>query len=89
MELRARVEVVVVVSAMSGVTNQLIEAATQFARAGDAKRSRRFRGIAPAARGSGHALIHSVAVRIRVNRHVEQTFERANSYAKARLCSAS
>ena len=72
-------DLVVVVSAMSGVTNQLIEAATQ-AQAGNRQsvemilEQLRQRHDAVVS-----ALIHSVPARIQVNRHMEQIFREGES----------
>ena len=72
---------VVVVSAMSGVTNQLIEAATQ-AQAGNRQTVEMiFEQLRKRHDAVVSALIHSVPVRTHVNRHMEQIFREGE-----RLC---
>jgi aspartokinase/homoserine dehydrogenase 1 len=74
-------DLVVVVSAMSGVTNQLIEAATQ-AEAGNRESVEMiFEQLRSRHHAVVSALIHSVPVRSRINREVEQVFREGE-----RLC---
>jgi aspartate kinase len=74
-------ELIVVVSAMSGVTNQLLEAAIQ-AEAGNRDRVETiFRDLRSRHRAAIGELIRSVPLRSRVNLQVEQVFEEGE-----RLC---
>jgi len=74
-------DLVVVVSAMSGVTNQLIEAATQ-AQAGNRQSVEMILEQLRQRHGAVvSALIHSVSARTQVNRHMEQIFREGE-----RLC---
>ena len=73
--------VVVVVSAMSGVTNKLVDAATQ-SEAGDCDSVEMiFRELRSRHHAVVSALIHSVPVRSRINREIEQIFQEGE-----RLC---
>lgn len=74
-------DLVVVVSAMSGVTNQLIEAATQ-AQAGNRESVEMiFEQLRARHNAVVSALIHSVPVRSHINRQMEQVFREGE-----RLC---
>jgi aspartokinase/homoserine dehydrogenase 1 len=74
-------ELVVVVSAMSGVTNQLIEAATQAQAANHESVEMIFEQLRSRHYAVVSALIHSVPVRSRVKRELEQVFREGE-----RLC---
>ena len=74
-------DLVVVVSAMSGVTNRLIEAGTQ-AEAGDAASvALMFAELRQQHSAVVHALIHSVAQRSRISHEIEKLFQEGE-----RLC---
>jgi aspartate kinase len=74
-------DLVVVVSAMSGVTNKLIEAATQSEAGNRDSVEMIFEELRDRHRAVVSALIHSVPVRSRINRDVEQVFQEGE-----RLC---
>ncbi|MGB0107543.1 MAG: hypothetical protein WBP52_03495, partial [Terriglobales bacterium] len=74
-------EIVVVVSAMSGVTNNLVDAATQ-SEAGNCELVEMIFGeLRSRHHGVVSALIHSIPVRSRINREIEQIFQEGE-----RLC---
>ena len=74
-------DLVVVVSAMSGVTNKLVEAATQSEAGNIDSVEMIFEELRDRHRGVVSALIHSVPARSRINRDVEQVFQEGE-----RLC---
>jgi aspartokinase/homoserine dehydrogenase 1 len=74
-------QVVVVVSAMSGVTNKLVEAATQSATGRHAPSISIFEGIRRQHEAAIDVLIHSVAERARIDSTMQKLFEEGH-----RLC---
>jgi bifunctional aspartokinase / homoserine dehydrogenase 1 len=74
-------DLVVVVSAMSGVTNKLVEAATQSEAGNRDSVEMIFEELRNRHHAVVSALIHSVPVRSRINREVEQVFQEGE-----RLC---
>jgi aspartate kinase len=74
-------DLVVVVSAMSGVTNKLVEAAAQSEAGNRDSVEIIFEELRERHRAVANALIHSVPLRSRINRDVEQVFQQGE-----RLC---
>lgn len=74
-------DLVVVVSAMSGVTNKLVEAAVQSEAGNRDSVEIIFEELRERHRAVANALIHSVPLRSRINRDVEQVFQEGE-----RLC---
>lgn len=74
-------DLVVVVSAMSGVTNKLVEAATQSEADNRESVAMIFEELRDRHHAVVSALIHSIPVRSRINREVEQIFQEGE-----RLC---
>ena len=75
-------DLVVVVSAMSGVTNQLIEAAIQSEMGNRDSVEKIFEELRDRHRAVVSTLIHSAPVRTRINQHIEQVFQEGEHLCK-------
>ena len=81
-------DVVVVVSAMSGVTNKLVEAAKQSEAGNREAVEAIFEETSRAHHAVVNALIHSVGVRSRIGRELELVFEEGERLCQGTMLSA-